>query len=264
MDINGYTVETKFATDGAGRSQWAFATRDGRSLFIKRFLMPTCPVDGTRDSAVNRAKRARCEAFEARHQAVNQMLVESGPPSDHLVVAEDFFRWGTHYYKVTRRVDGVPVAAVCDAWLSPNAVLQIAVGVAAGLAFLHNRNLVHGDISPDNVLVTRRHDGRLVSTVIDIDECFPTGSPPPPTEHSAHLAYLAPETARYLSGDGPAGEVTTKADIYSMGLILAELVERLGLQSVHPDRRLVETLLAPDPCDRPEARHVQCFSRKAS
>jgi eukaryotic-like serine/threonine-protein kinase len=263
VDINGYTVETKFATNGSGRSQWAFASRNGRSLFIKRFLMPTYPADGTRDSATNRAKRARCEAFEARHQAVDQVLAEPGPLSDHLVVAEDFFRWGAHYYKVTRRVDGVPVAEVCDAWLSPDAVLQIATGIAAGLAFLHGRNLVHGDISPDNVLVTRLQDGRLVSTVIDIDECFATGSPPPPAEHSAHLAYLAPETARYLTGDGPASEVTTKADVYSMGLILAELVERLGPHSVHPDRRLVETLLAPDPRDRPEARHILYFSCKA-
>lgn len=256
VDIHRYAVETLFTTEGAGRSQWAFASRDGRSLFIKRFLMPTYPADDTQDSAVYRAKRARCEAFEARHQAVDQVLNGLDRLSDHLVVTEDFFRWGAHYYKVTRRVAGVPIAAVCDAWLSPDAILQIATGIAAGLAILHSRGLVHGDISPENVLVTRCPDGRLVSTVIDIDECFPVGSPPAPAEHSAHLAYLAPETARYLTGTGSAADVTTKADMYSTGLILAELLDRLDPHFAHPDRRLVDALLALNPHDRPEARHM--------
>ena len=38
------------------------------------------------------------------------------------------------------RVAGVPIAgAPGDAWLSPDAILQIATGIAAGLAILHSR-----------------------------------------------------------------------------------------------------------------------------
>ena len=95
---------------------------------------------------------------------------------------------------------------------------RIFADVAAGLAHIHERGLVHRDVKPANVMV--RPDGRAV--LLDLGLALAPGEPLP---HDPAIAggrgyvvgtmdYIAPEQARNATEVGPA------ADLYGLGCTL--------------------------------------------
>src|SRR5262249_16486538 len=100
--------------------------------------------------------------------------------------------------------------------------------VCQAVQHAHQKGIVHRDLKPANILVTII-DGRPVPKVIDFGVAKATSGRL--TEHSLStqfgavvgtLEYMAPEQAG-LSGE----DVDTRADIYSLGVILYELLTGL-------------------------------------
>ncbi|HEY1188400.1 MAG TPA: serine/threonine-protein kinase [Gemmata sp.] len=148
---------------------------------------------------------------------------------------------------------------------------RIFADVAAGLAHVHARGLVHRDVKPGNIMV--RPDGRAV--VLDLGLAFAPGDPLPddPTIVGGRgyvvgtMDYLAPEQARNAAAVGPP------ADLYGLGcsMVLAltgavpfpaattkEKMQRHrtakppALDHAPPElRRIVHHLLAKTPGARP-------------
>ena len=112
-------------------------------------------------------------------------------------------------------VDGEDLASVVRriGRLSPDKATEIARQVCAGLAAAHERGVIHRDLKPANVMLDgtgkiRITDFGLAGIAADMHgEDARAGTP----------AYMAPEQ---LAGK----EVTTKSDIYSLGLILYEIL----------------------------------------
>src|ERR1039457_3012448 len=103
--INGYVLTTD-AQNGGGQCEWAFAKKGGEAFFIKRFLRPTYPVEGSPGSEKTKAeKRARSEEFERQQRQVRRKLAEISGEGGNLVITREFFREGAHFYKVTLKVD---------------------------------------------------------------------------------------------------------------------------------------------------------------
>ncbi|MDQ3368591.1 MAG: protein kinase [Myxococcota bacterium] len=95
-------------------------------------------------------------------------------------------------------------------------------GVLQGLRHAHERGVVHRDIKPDNVFLTRR-DGELTVKILDfgIAKLY-AGSPDDPASTRAGLtvgtpAYLSPEQA-------VGGEITPASDLYSSSIVLYEMI----------------------------------------
>jgi len=115
--------------------------------------------------------------------------------------------------------------------------VRILKQVAAGLGFMHSRNLVHRDFCPDNVMLV---PGWRVK-IIDLGFVCPFGRSF--EERSGTPTYMAPEqfTARPLTG---------AADIYSMGCVAYEMLAgRPPFVSAfsaddreHSDRRMAELM----------------------
>jgi eukaryotic-like serine/threonine-protein kinase len=221
--INGFTILEDFRVVGAGLSKWTFAAKDGREYFIKEFLSPTFPDEHAPGSAQTKMrKRRRCAAFERHHRRIQAALAEVSGLGGNLIITLDFFRWGAKYYKVTEKVEVAGLSPADISSLAFQEKLVLLKTVAHSLRILHDRGIVHGDLKPSNVLIKRTELG-YTTKLIDFDNAYLAGEPPPPEEIVGTMNYYSPELVGYIQQTGTtAAELTQKADIFALGLIYAE------------------------------------------
>src|SRR5438128_8855060 len=159
--------------------------------------------------------------FEAERQALAVM--------DHVNIARVFDAGATEAgrpYFVMELVHGVPITKYCDDnHLTPRERLELFVPVCQAIQHAHQNGIIHRDIKPSNVMITL-YDGKPVPKVIDFGVAKATEQRL--TERTLFtqygtmvgtLEYMAPEQAE-MSGLG----VDTRSDIYSLGVLLYELL----------------------------------------
>ena len=129
-------------------------------------------------------------------------------------------------YFVMELVHGVPITKYCDDnHLTPRERLELFVPVCQAIQHAHQKGIIHRDIKPSNVMVTL-YDGKPVPKVIDFGVAKATEQKL--TERTLFtqygtmvgtLEYMSPEQAE-MSALG----VDTRSDIYSLGVLLYELL----------------------------------------
>ena len=129
-------------------------------------------------------------------------------------------------YFVMELVRGIPITDYCDHENLPTRErLRVFMKVCHAIQHAHQKGVIHRDIKPSNVLVTL-HDGESLPKVIDFGVAKALGQKLTAKTLSTadnHMigtpAYMSPEQAA-LSGL----DVDTRADIYSLGVLLYELL----------------------------------------
>jgi tetratricopeptide (TPR) repeat protein/tRNA A-37 threonylcarbamoyl transferase component Bud32 len=137
---------------------------------------------------------------------------------------------------VMELVNGLPLTKFCDgAKLGIRERLQLFIPVCQAVQHAHQKGIIHRDLKPSNILVTLT-DGRPLPKVIDFGVAKATSGrltdESLATQFGAivgTLEYMSPEQA-----GSSAGDVDTRADIYSLGVILYELLT--GLQPIDAKR----------------------------
>lgn len=112
--------------------------------------------------------------------------------------------------------------------IAPDQAVLIVRDLARGLAHAHERGIVHRDLKPANVLMA--DDGRPMLLDFNLSEGA-VGTGAASLTVGGTLPYMAPE---HLAAVRSGGEVGPRADIYSLGVILHELLT--GVRPF-PDRR---------------------------
>ena len=285
--IAGYVLTTD-PQGGGGQSEWAFARKDGEDLFLKRFLQPSFPAEGSPGSPKTKEyKRKRCEEFERQHHLVMRKLRELSGEGGNLVITRAFFRERAFYYKVTVKVDVSGIGPREIAALPRGQRILIMLTATKSLDTLHKAGLVHGDVKPENLLIKALDAGHFAVKVIDFDNCFPVHNPPVADNLVGDPAYYSPELLRYHLGEAAGNELNEKNDVFALGLVFwqylagrrpklpgkatyaaeaiaagAELPLPKSVRDV-PLAALVQSMLAPAAADRPNMSEVHAGLRMA-
>jgi serine/threonine protein kinase/tetratricopeptide (TPR) repeat protein len=161
----------------------------------------------------------------ARFEAERQALALMDHPHIARVLDAGTTESGRPYF-VMDLVRGIPITQYCDeAKLSPRERLELFIPACQAIQHAHQKGIIHRDIKPSNILVTL-HDGKPVPKIIDfgvakaIDQRLTERTLF--TQFGALIGtpeYMSPEQAE-LSGL----DVDTRSDIYSLGVLLYELL----------------------------------------
>jgi len=159
--------------------------------------------------------------FEAERQALAMM--------DHQNIARVFDGGVTESgrpYFVMELVRGMPITEYCDRHdLATDQRLSLFRAVCAAIQHAHQKGIIHRDIKPSNVLVTRE-DGEPVVKVIDFGVAKAIHHRLTDKTLVTNFRYML-GTPRYMSPEqaDPNGHgVDTRTDIYSLGVMLYELL----------------------------------------
>ncbi|CAE6469741.1 unnamed protein product [Rhizoctonia solani] len=109
--------------------------------------------------------------------------------------------------------------------LSAEEIRSLFGDIVAGLAFLHESSFLHLDLKPGNVLLTL-DEGQLIPRAMLSDFGTAQDALQSSRERSGNtgtLEYSAPESLRH-NQDGSLRQITSKSDIWSLGMILHKLI----------------------------------------
>ncbi len=168
--------------------------------------------------------------FEQERQALAMM--------DHPSIAKVFDAGATQFgrpFFVMELVRGIKITEYCDRQeISTRERLELFIVVCQAVQHAHQKGIIHRDLKPSNILVTL-HDGVPVPKVIDFGVAKATQSRL--TDRTIYTQfqqligtplYMSPEQAEMGGLD-----VDTRSDIYSLGVLLYELLT--GRTPFNPD-----------------------------
>jgi serine/threonine-protein kinase len=202
-----YRVERVIGFGGMG-----IVVEATRIALEDRVAIKLLRAEATRSAgAVSRFLREARAAVKIRSEHVARVLdvgtLEDGAP-----------------YMALEYLEGRDLADVLakDGPLSEGRVAEIVLQACEALAEAHAVGIVHRDVKPSNIFLTRRSDGRDLVKVLDFGiskTLDSTGSPQTKTHDIlGSPAYMAPEQLK------SARTVDRRADIWSLGVTLFELV----------------------------------------
>ena len=152
------------------------------------------------------------ERFRREARAVAQLshpnivtVIDRGEADGHQFIVFEYID-GENLKELIGRTGPLPVRRA----------IELAVAVADGLAFAHEHGLVHRDVKPQNVLLNG--DGEAKVTDFGIARSLDV-------EHGVTQTGTVMGTSNYLSPEQASGkQVTPATDVYSLGVVLYELL----------------------------------------
>jgi len=204
-----YQIDELIARGGMAEVYSATDLRLGRKVAIK----------------ILRADLARDSSFLARFRREAQAAASLNHPSIVAVydTGEELRPDSTDGvalpYLVMEYVDGTTVRDLLKRGkrLIPERALEITVGVLDALSYSHKHGIIHRDIKPGNVMITRQGDIKVMDFGIARALADTSATMTSSQTIMGTAQYISPEQAR-------GGLVDARSDLYSTGVLLYELL----------------------------------------
>ncbi|HEY5703938.1 MAG TPA: serine/threonine-protein kinase [Terrimicrobiaceae bacterium] len=136
--------------------------------------------------------------------------------------------------------------------LEVETALEITTQVTAGLAAVHKQKLVHRDIKPSNIMVSMEDGGAVTAKIIDLGLAKAINEPSSQTAISILGGFCG--TPEFASPEQFAGVgVDIRADLYSLGVTLWEMVTGGALFRGSPAELMYQHQHAPVPLEQLES-----------
>jgi tRNA A-37 threonylcarbamoyl transferase component Bud32 len=199
--IGPYVIEKEIGRGGMGTVYLAFRDDD---QFRQRVAIKVVNRGMDSEFGLSRFRRERQVLADLQHPNIARLL-DGGATGDGL----PFF--------AMEYLEGEPITAYCRRKeLGLRARLELFLAVCSAVQYAHHMLVIHRDLKPGNILVGEDAIPKLldfgVATLLD-EHCEPAG-------------VFSPITAKYASPEQLSGaKLTTATDVYSLGVILQELVE---------------------------------------
>jgi serine/threonine-protein kinase len=160
--------------------------------------------------------------FAADTDFVNRFYTEAQHAAKlshpNIVNVYDVGHEGEDYYIVMELVDGSTLAEVIEHGRVPEAVaIDYATQICAGLAFAHRQNVLHRDVKPANILITKDDVVKLSDFGIARAVTTQTVTMTQPGMVLGSVYYLSPEQAQ-------GTDLTPGSDLYSLGVVLYQML----------------------------------------
>ncbi|MCI6911796.1 MAG: serine/threonine protein kinase [Treponema succinifaciens] len=217
--IGKYKNCTKIAIGGMGAVYLATHPELKRKVVIKKLIL-----------------KSGGAAIRERFKREARILSELSSP--YVVRMFDYFTEGRANYIVLEFVDGMSLDKLIEKQVSlpPELALLIFLDACLGLKNAHSKDIVHRDIKPGNILISKRAEVKLADfgiasdekdefeepkKTVDSDKTVVSTKNSSITQAGSTLgtpAYMSPEQLMDSSS------VDVRADIYSMGVMLYEMV----------------------------------------
>ncbi|MGB9119853.1 MAG: protein kinase, partial [Candidatus Angelobacter sp.] len=204
--VGRFVIQKPLGVGGMGQVYLAEDTILQRVVAIKRMAPGLQENDRDRKRLLKEAQRA--SALNHPNIASIYDVIED---HDELLLVMEYVE-GTTLRAATHRRPDVP------------AFLNIAIQCADGLAAAHQKDIVHGDIKPENLMLTPAGRVKILDfgvarrPTLEADSDSPTASLATMTGSlSGTPAYMAPEVLTQKPYDG-------RADIFSLGLVFYEML----------------------------------------
>jgi serine/threonine-protein kinase len=216
--VDRYILLDLIGQGGMGRVYLAKDTRLNRSVALK-ILSP------------DRISNPRAIARFQREARIGAQLQH-----ENLVRIYDFGESSGRYYLVMEYIEGKTIgnSIAQEGPIPPRAAALLVRQVATGLEHLHKKGLIHRDVNPYNILVTRDGTAKLADLGLAID----LADEQRVTRDGSTVGtfdYVAPEQARHSH----AADI--RSDVYSLGCTLYHM---LSAQVPFPSSSLPEKLFA--------------------
>lgn len=169
------------------------------------------------DRVVVVKEMSRSSGIEFRKRFKSEALITAALEHPNIISIYDYFSIGQASYLVMQHIDGLNLSDIIEseAPLHPVVAATIVREICLAIDHAHKNNVIHRDIKPTNVLISK--DGKLKVTDFGVakDET---------ARDQTHVGTLI-GTPCYMSPEQTMGKkLTAQSDIFSLGIVLYELV----------------------------------------
>ncbi len=162
---------------------------------------------------------------------------------DNIPRVLDFAQDAEHMWLAMELIDGATLAQLLERSqrLEPSAALAIALEVARALAHAHDRNIIHCDIRPSNIVLSK--DGHVVLVDFSSAQAEDLPAAPEPVESRSSI-----DEPTYMSPEQILGEpIDARSDVFLLGIVLYEMLAGKRPFEARGEHTLAHSIRHDDP-----------------